>query len=551
MKLKPSICLATALSLAAAPVPATAQSPAEIASAEAALNLFQRFALQYVILFARTTIELTYDSLSVDSRNQETVIGGLVLRPKLDWDPDRLCEIHIDRLAGFGSGEIALIRSILELTDVTAGTACFDPGTGAMLASFGYDELTIDRVSMTIAYDLPSSGAQVEMTADIADAAEITVNADFDYVFLEQPNLGFQMQDEDDFDEFGAGLEPVARLATAEIVVSNEGIWERVSPMLNAQLGDVRQLPDMIGPMLGQMLVAPGQALGAEEQALIENLRAELARFVENGDRLVINVAPEGGLWLTEEIFASPQAAIAALKPRLSAAPLAADLILPADILSAALAGGDGLDDDARLAAGTALVRGIGAPRAMTEGVALVRPLADRWNGAAAALVAEAMTIAGDSRGAYAMALRAMAGDADGAIGIADGLEGALSIEDVVATQAEALAAWPGAGAWDSRKSDALAAGHVAELRRLAYAAHAGRAAPRSYAEAYFLASLAAAAGDPGAALLRDRIDARFTAPDGSREPAWNAAASAAATAALEAWTTGGLAARVTAAYGR
>ncbi len=549
MKLKPSICLAAALGLAAAPAPA--QTSADMANAEAALDFIQRLAIQYVILFARSTVELTYDSLSVDSRNQETVVNGLVLRPNLDWDPDGLCEIRIDRLAGYGSGQIDLIESVIEMTGVTAGAACFDPGTGAMLSSFGYGELDIDRVSMTVLYDLPSSGAQMHLTADIAEAAEITVSADFDYVFFEQPNLGFQMEEVDEEEAFDTGLEPVGKLASAEILIANQGLWERVTPMLNAQLGDVNQLPDMVGPMLGQALAAPGQSLGAEEQALIENLRSELARFIAEGDRLVVSVAPEGGVWLSEELFATPQAAIAALQPRLSAAPLAAERMVPADVLSTALAGGEGLDAETRLMAGEALVRGVGAPRAVTEGVALVRPLAEDWNAEAAALVAEALRLEGDRAGAYAMALRAMAGDAPGATGTADQLEAALTVAEVLEAQSSAFGSWPGRADWESRKGDAIAAGDVSELRRLAYGASTGRSAPRSYAEAYYLASLAAAAGDPGAASLRDRIDARFTDLAGARDPAWASAASAAASSALETWTSGGLAGRVAEAYGR
>ncbi|MEL6217311.1 MAG: hypothetical protein AAFR79_02410, partial [Pseudomonadota bacterium] len=74
--------------------------------------------------------------------------------------------------------------------------------------------------------------------------------------------------------------------------------------------------------------------------------------------------------------------------------------------------------------------------------------------------------------------------------------------------------------------------------------------APRSYGEAYYLASLAAAAGDTAAATLRDRLDNRFTVA-GKRDADWVAVSNRAGSQALIAWTTGGIAERVRQAYGR
>ncbi|MCH8951112.1 MAG: hypothetical protein IID49_03155 [Proteobacteria bacterium] len=77
-----------------------------------------------------------------------------------------------------------------------------------------------------------------------------------------------------------------------------------------------------------------------------------------------------------------------------------------------------------------------------------------------------------------------------------------------------------------------------------------GRDGPRSYAEAYYWASLAAAAGDRSSAGLRERLDQRFAGAGGAAREAWKGVSQGAAAHAIETWTSGGLGARVAALYG-
>jgi TPR repeat protein len=536
MNFRRPLCLAALLALAAGAAPA--QPAPETAQAERALRVVQRLATQYVILFARTAIDLTYESLSIDPRSQETVINGLVLRPRLGWDPEGACEIRIARLAASNAGDIDVFESLIEVSGLSVPAVCLQPGAGMMLQSFGYETVEIDRASINAAYEISSSAADIVVSADVAEAAELTLTADFDYVWIR----GLM-------DEEGGEPEPVAKLASAELAFENAGLWERVSPMLSAQFGDVNQLPGMVGPLLSQLLAQPGQPLGEAEQALVDNVTEELARFVREGDRLVLTMAPEGGVWLQEDILQTPARAIAALQPELSSAPLSIARMVEPSVITAALAGGEGLDDAARLRAAGALVTGIGAPRAPAEGLALVEPLAERWNAEAAALAAEALAAGGDAGGAYAMALRAMAGEA-GTTGLADRLETGLADGQILTLQAEEFAEWPRLGEWQAARTDAQETGDVSAMRRLAFRASSGAGAPRNYREAYFLASLAAAAGDAGAAALRDRLDARFTGFGGEIAEAWLTAREQAAGEAVGAWTEGGVAEQVMRRYG-
>ncbi len=235
---------------------------------------------------------------------------------------------------------------------------------------------------------------------------------------------------------------------------------------------------------------------------------------------------------LTEEMMSSPGALIAALDPVVSATPRAyREMVAPAD-LAAALAGGDALDPAARLRIGEALVTGIGAPRA-TEAGRAARPAGRAVDAPAALLAGRAAKAAGDLQGAYAMALRAMAGGEAGATALADEVEPSLPLVAVLAAQNDAQG-WPGAADSTAAAEKLIASGDIAGMRRRAYASASGSGRPRSYGHAYYWASLAAAAGDRGAASLRQRLDERFAGQDG-----WRDVAEGSAAAALETWTDG------------
>lgn len=536
------LCLVLVAGLAAVPSPAPAQAPPIPAAAADALRFIQRAGIQYALLAARSAVDLTYEGVSVDPRSGAVVVDGLSLRPRLDWDPDRTCEIAVERIAlpDGAAGGLETIAVVAELDGLSVATACLEPGPGLAVQSFGYDRILLDNASLSLDYHMPSAGAALRIAASMPDAARLTVTADFDYLWF--TGVGRD----------GAREEPrpVAKLRAAELVLENEGLWERVSPVVEGQVGNLDALPQMIRALLGSALAGPGGQPGPEARAFIDNAAEEIARFTREGDRIVLSVAPPGGVWLGEDLLQTPAQALAALRPRLSAAPGAVVAMIPPSRLSAALGEGADPSRGERLAIGRALLTGVGAPLSPEEGLALVTPLAEDWHGEAAMLVAETAADRGDTARAYAMALRARAGGAPGAAGLLARLGARLSAGDVIAAQEAAFDAWPGKADWQAERDAAVEAGDVAALHAMAADAAAGRGMPASHTQAYYLAGLAAAAGDRAAAALRDRIAARFTRPDGTPAPGWAEARSAAARATLETWTQGGLAGRIADRYG-
>lgn len=524
MKFTKSLILAAAMGTVSVPALGAGQAN----PGQQVLSLIQRISAHYQVLLARSFVDLTYDSITVSPDGMNLVISGAKVYPELDWDEAGNCVVEIERLSTDGVLSFETLVSRMDISGVTVPAACFDPDMGGMMQSFGYDGLEADAAALEITYDLPSSSAEISLQASVVDAANVSVAATLDYFWFRIPLDGYSDEPE-----------PVAYLGEAEVTIENNGLWERLEPMASATMGDLNAVPQMAQMQLGQMLGDPATgAVSPEAQAFVENLSSELARFLEEKNRLVVTVAPERSILLGPDAFDSPADAIALLKPEVSGVPVGYRRMIAPDQLAAALGGGS-LDAESRLKVGEALITGVGAPRALGAGIDLLTPLADQWNGEAAMLIAEALDHQGNTAGAYAMALRALAGGESAAISVADAAELDMSAADVLAAQDAAGNAWPGAGDAEKAIEGLIAEGDVAGMRRMANAAAIGRGMPRQYTAAYFLASLAAAGGDKGASAIRSQLDRRFAG-----DADWQKAADDAANFALQTWT-GGLGATI------
>ncbi len=520
MKFSKPLLLAAGLGMAGAPVAAQQADPFQDL-----FNNLQRISAHYQILLARSFVDLTYESLSVEPGTGNLVLSDVVIYPEFPWDTEFACEITLDRAVTGSAISFETLGSTIEISGLTVPAACFEPEVGGMLPMFGYENgIVAEAATIDITYDLPSSAADVTLQAAVEDAVDLQVTAGFNYLWFRFPMDG------------GDEPEPVAFLGSVEVSVENRGLWERVEPMIAQQVGDPAQLPQMVQGMLGPMLGG-----SPESQAFAENLSVELGRFIQEKNRIVVTAAPDGGIYLGPDTFSSPDDVIALLEPVVSGAPMSYRALIQPDVLNAALSGGNGLSDEDKLSAGRALMTGVGAPRSIGDALALLRPMADAWNGEAAVLIADALVQTGPAPEAYAAALVGMAGGESRAIGIGDIAEGNLDVAEIIAIQDEVGNAWPDGAGMESALQAAIAEGDISALRQMAHAAAVGRGMPRSYAAAYFFATLAAAAGDKGASNLRTRLDRRFGA-----DPAWRAEADEASSIALQVWT-GGLAATIAA----
>jgi TPR repeat protein len=508
------------------------------------LRTVTRIMAQYTLLAVRTVVDLTYDHLAVDPHTGDVVVTGLNLYPKLDWDQDNSCVVEIGRIASAKKTGFDVIESQMELTGVTVAPSCFEPEQAAMMTAFGYDGLTIDSLSIDTSYEFGSSAADLTIHAAVQDAAAVTITADFDYVWI----TGL-IPDERNR---GGDPYPVGLLSEAEISIENRGVFERLEPMLGAQLGDLQAVPQMITAILMDALSDGGtRSPDAAETEFVNNVAGEVGRFISDKNRVVLSVAPPGGVWLTPDIFENPTVAINVLRPVASAAPLVSrSLIAPVELMAAINGQAATLNEEATLRVGAALLSGLGAPRSVAHGQELLLPLASDWHAEASLLLAEALAEDGEDEQAYHLALRAAAGGETRGMTLADNLEETLDPGFVLGAQAASANDWPGTTQRQAADAALIESADIGALRERAHAAALGKAGPRNYADAYYWASLAAAAGDSSSAGLRERLDRRFGGTEGAARDAWKTESQAAAAKAIETWTNGGLGRRVAALYG-
>lgn len=508
---------AAALALAL-PVAARAQT------AEALVDTFRNTVRAYLILALRSAVEFTYESAEYDLV-RGVVLTGVTLRPHPEWQGEEICEIHIGRAAISGELRPDRIGQTLEIGEFLLPPACIPPDAEQFLAQIGYGEgITVEATVVELTYDLPTAAARVAMQGSVAGAFDVNLTADFGYLWFS----GL----------FEDRPEPVAHLRRVEASIENRGVWEKLEPMVAEAIGSVDALPAMLRASLAEEMSMGGRQITPDVEDFLDALETATSAFLRERSRLTLRIAPEGGVWLNAYVFGSAEALLTELRPVIGTATHSELSMVAPDLVAAAVAGAPDVGHLDKLEVGRALMSGIGAPRDLAAGVRLLAPLAEAWDSPAAMALAEGLAAAGDPAAAYPWVLRAMAGSEPGAIGLADRLEAELPARTVLEAQAAALAAWSADPGLAARKGAILASPDIAAIRRLANDARLGRGVPRSYEQAYLWASVAAAAGDRAAAILRDELDARARGAEGA---AWRAMVEAATAAALRVWAEEGL----------
>ena len=515
--------------LAAGLAPATAARSHFFPDDEYPFATFLEFAVQYILLSARSVVEFTYDQATVESGSNALVFHGFEFHPDLAWDWDNNCHIALDRAVVDGSFSLETVSVRLEVAGLNLPGACFEPETRAMLSRFGYDEIELESVSVAMSYWPPASAASLVTQVSVRDAVALKLTAKFDYFRFAPPRPGSDV------------LRPEGRLDFAEVTIENKGAWTPAEPTTPAHHDSVAAFRRTVENMILQSLSENGtRSPTAHEHAFVGRLSAGLLPLLTEGKPLVISSTPGGASWLDSAAFDSPRNFIAMLNPQVSNLPSEARFMVTSTDMEAVMVDDASPDDDALMKLGTALLTGLGAPRSLDRGAGLLLPLARNWSGEAAAMLATAYESAGRDEEAYEMALIALASSDRNLLAVADKLEGRMPTARFLGLQDDVIEHWPGAATFESELGALTAAGDAAGIRRLAGFFAVGRDAPRSYRTAYLLATLAAAAGDVAAAGLRDRLDERF-----GQDGTWQQTVRDASEEAVRLWFDGGMSAAV------
>ncbi|MDP6259197.1 MAG: hypothetical protein QGH63_08930, partial [Rhodospirillales bacterium] len=269
--------------------------------------------------------------------------------------------------------------------------------------------------------------------------------------------------------------------------------------------------------------------LDLAQVAFVQSAAAQVQRFVAKPGTFVIETALEQPVRLNERTFDDPNRLFTVLKPVVASRPASRQQIVPTSMLKAALTAPNTLSDRDKLRVGQALVSGVGAPRALTEGQALLKLLADAGNGEAALALSTSLRSV-DPEAAYRLALNAGANSMAGASGIMDRLEQDLTTWKILTLQAARLLS---AASTMPSPQDFVP---LTQVRAYVLAHLSGNSAVRSYVRAYYWALLGKAAGDQAAASIAAEIEARMRHRGPKAAAAWQAVAEKIRTDALAHW---------------
>ncbi|MBI1217495.1 MAG: hypothetical protein GC186_03015 [Rhodobacteraceae bacterium] len=525
--LRPAL-LATAATLVALATPAFAETRPSLWDLFTPENLVRRL-VQTGIGVLRTKVELQYDHILPDPIAGEVTLTGVKAWPDVPWDGDG-CTLTADRvtIATSEPGDWDQVKLRVNLIGGTASPGCLAPDARDMLTNAGLDSIDVAQGTAEIDYTVSSAKATVRVHLDSPQVALIDGAAHFSY-------LAANATPGDSPDVLAAYL------TDASLTIINQGGWDKVKDFLPADMTS----PEMAGvavtagltQAIGEANAAadtaqdstPDQTLTDEQKNFVLQAGRQVARFMTAKDQIVFETTVPGSeVRLTSTFFDDPRTAFHDLRPTVQAHSSAKAPLIEAAMMTKAMAGGADTSDDQRLAVGTALITGTGAPKSVDKGRALLEPLAEAGNTRAALTLAQALAES-DPAAAYHHALLAAAAGKAGASAVLDGLEETLDTKAMLEAQ--------GALAGISALNDADFAS-VTSLRNAALARMDGETETRSYPLAWFWASLAAAAGDPAATDLRDGIDRRMHLHGPAADAAWTAARAPMEVAALHEWVT-------------
>ena len=493
------------------------------------INRVGTFIANSAIAALRTQMELEYEYLSTDLMRGSVAISGVKARPLLPYDQARQCLITIDR-AVINTDvakpfEVASEMNV-NLIGARANTACLPREAAMGLRAAGIREIDLDQFKIRIAYVYATG----ETSSDVTLAINNFASLDFSASGMILPRLG----------SFGPS-EPAFRVMRAVVSLKDQGGWNTVSAILPPNFRDPATIKDIGTEAVTQFLSNNGlRAVTAIERNFVTQLMDRVEDFVTDPGEITIEAnLPETGIVIEPELYNSePQSLVSALALEARTTPLARPRILSSDDL-AALTDPAGLEADRLLELGRALLDGAGVPQTPALVPDLLMPLTKQPESApqASALIARALQ-ARDPALAYPYALTAAAGGITEAVSVMDQLENQMTTTQVLTAQADNLGASANASDAVGNSTDPRA------LRALALSHFTGSGAPRSYAQAYYFALLAEAAGDIGATTLKQEIDGRFSARGDAVAAAWAEISDALQAKALEDWIAGGLADR-------
>ncbi len=470
---------------------------------------------QSAILAARSFVEFTYSEFDIDLRRNSFTMRNIKAYPevnaypKIDGYPVFSCAIEARRvdLVGAGLARPDDLDLTLRADDVRIRSGCLPPPFARELEQAGLEVIHLPRTVIHMSYNVPSAATQVTGYVVADDLVELSFNLDLDYFWL-------NAYDEEAF--------PVAYFTRGDVSLRNLGVWDLAQNFVPPQMRDPEHGPAGVQMAVDQALNDVG-APSAFAADLAAQMGQAWSEFLSKPEQLSIALAPSAPVFLDMETVSDnpPGEVLAVLSPKVAAGPIALVKALPAETLKAALGAPESLSTGERLQAGRQLLTGVGAPKNVSAGLALLLPLAQAGDEQALNTLAK-LSKDGLRAEDYTALAEAAVNQPDVAA-VLDALEVQIGFAQTLAMQPPLEFTTSYQGITSSQ-----------DLRERAFENLNGSRSPRSYARAAYWAQLAVAAGDAIAADILADIAGRAVSDED--KAAWGTLNDAAAKRALDDW---------------
>lgn len=510
---------AAALATAAATAPAMAQQKPSLWDLISPDRILARL-VQTGILSMRTQFDVVYGNISVSTLTGTVTLTDVTAWPRVDWTVDSGCRIDIDRLTVATSpvDEVDLLRFKAQANGSRISLDCLPPEARSGIAMLKIETIALPWVTFDADYRI-STSAMTSHLSGIADGlAAISLDSDLDYVFVDASK---DMENPD----------PVVFLNSARLTVENLGAWEKLSPMIPAQMLEPDNLSAAIETGLAGMLgtPAPGESPSPARAALTASIVDAVAGFKDDPRRIVLETGFEPGEAKFLNILdwdRNPDRILDDLQPRAALRPQPARDLLPVSLVSKAVDTAAELTDSERLIVGTAFATGVGAPRDLALAQTLLMPAAEAGDGESALVLARALETR-DPEKAYSMALIAAQDSANGATTVLDRIESALPFARVLELQGALV---------EGVEQPVEALEQLTSVRDEAMMRMSGTGRSRSYGTAALWAMIGSAAGDAESAGILDEIDEKVRRAGPDAAAVWSKQEANAVDLARSAW---------------
>jgi len=501
-----------------------------------------RMAFPIALSAARGAVDLQYSHVNVDYDGNAFALNGLEIWPLGTRTAENPCKIEIERISFSGSDfwdSLDFQSSQIEASGISVPRACVadEPELAEVFDTVGLDTLEIQRAFLIVEHQLPTASTSIKLFAQSDDLLAISMTADLPYASIGEIDP-----------YYGYGPDPIFEFSSATIEIESLGLWDRLAGAVPDRFFVPQAAGLLAQKYLEDILYQWNEAayykndtgeLSIHQLAFVYDVRDEVERFVREKDGITISLeARNGSVLLGEYLINDGKTFFSEMQPRIREVNQISTAAPSRKLLEDHIAGKP-LSQADSLTLGRAFLTGHGVPKSQSRAANLLRPIALAGDAEAAELAASALEVSNPAE-AYKFAVLGTCNGSKETLPVVDRLEGSLGLEQALAIQAEIMGDFP----------REIPTSGVTAVSDLAFMHLRGSGACRSYALAYFYASLCAAAGKIQCNSVLDELANRMHV-DPSRSAIWSEIEEREAQLALEVWLYEGFAdATVEAAYG-